>query len=73
MLTGEHGVGIEKRDLMPCMFGDSDLDAQERVKASFDPRHLLNPGKVYPVLRRCAEGRMHVQGGKLSFPGLERF
>jgi glycolate oxidase len=73
VLTGEHGVGIEKRDLMPCMFGDADLDAQERVKAAFDPRNLLNPGKVYPVLRRCAEGRMHVQGGKLSFPGLERF
>ena len=73
VLTGEHGVGIEKRDLMPCMFGDGDLDLQEHVKAAFDPRHLLNPGKVYPVLRRCAEGRMHVHGGQLSFPGLERY
>ena len=56
VLSGEHGVGIEKRDLMPCMFGDEDLDAQERIKAGFDEGQVLNPGKVYPVLRRCVEG-----------------
>ena len=49
VLSGEHGIGIEKRELMPCMFTDADLDAQERIKAEFDPDHLLNPGKVYPM------------------------
>ena len=74
VLTGEHGVGVEKRDLMPCMFSDDDLDAQERIKAGFDPGALLNPGKVYPVLRRCIEGgKMHVHGGEEKFPHLERF
>lgn len=74
VLSGEHGIGIEKRDLMPCMFGDADLDMQERVKDCFDPSGLLNPGKVFPVLRRCIEGgRMHVHGGETKFPDLERF
>ena len=73
VLSGEHGVGVEKMELMPCMFSDGDLDAQERVKGAFDPGGVLNPGKVYPVLRQCAEGRMHVRGGEVKFPELERF
>ena len=74
VLTGEHGVGIEKRDLMPFQFGENDLAAMERVKCSFDGAHLLNPGKMFPQLHRCAElGKMHVHGGKLPFPHLERF
>jgi glycolate oxidase len=74
VLTGEHGVGVEKRDLMPEMFSDTDLDQQMRVKCAFDPNHLLNPGKVFPQLRRCAElGRMHISGGKLPFPDIPRF
>ena len=74
VLSGEHGIGIEKRDLMPCMFNAADLDAQERIKACFDVGQILNPGKVYPVLRRCAEGgAMHVHGGEEKFPELERF
>ena len=74
VLSGEHGIGIEKRDLMPCMFNNADLDAQERIKGSFDRGQLLNPGKVYPVLRRCIEGgAMHVHGGEEKFPELERF
>ena len=74
VLSGEHGIGIEKRDLMPCMFGDADLDAQERIKSGFDPTNILNPGKVYPTLRRCIEGgKMHIHGGELPFPELERF
>ena len=74
VLSGEHGIGIEKRDLMPCMFNNADLDAQERIKAGFDTGQLLNPGKVYPVLRRCIEGgAMHVHGGEEKFPELERF
>jgi len=74
VLTGEHGVGIEKRDLMPEMFTEADLKQQQRVKCAFDPKLLLNPGKVFPTLHRCAElGRMHVHRGALPFPELERF
>jgi len=74
VLTGEHGVGIEKRDLMPEMFSEDDLKQQQRVKCAFDPKQLLNPGKVFPVLHRCAElGRMHVHRGQLPFPDIPRF
>jgi len=48
-LTGEHGVGIEKRELMRVQFSDTDLSQQMRVKAAFDPDWLLNPGKVFPL------------------------
>ncbi len=74
VLTGEHGVGIEKRDLMPVMFSETDLDQQMRVKCAFDEKHLLNPGKVFPNLKRCAElGRMHVHRGQMRFADLPRF
>jgi glycolate dehydrogenase FAD-linked subunit len=74
VLTGEHGVGVEKRDLMPAMFNEIDLAQQERVKCAFDENGLLNPGKVFPTLHRCAElGRMHVRGGALPFPDIPRF
>lgn len=74
VLTGEHGVGVEKRDLMPEMFSETDLEQQQRVKCAFDSDGLLNPGKMFPTLHRCAElGRMHIHGGKLPFPDLERF
>jgi glycolate oxidase len=48
-LTGEHGVGIEKRDLMDVQFTPADLEAQMRVKDVFDPRWLMNPAKVFPL------------------------
>ena len=74
VLTGEHGVGIEKRDLMPVMFSETDLQQQQRLKCAFDAEGLLNPGKVFPTLHRCAElGRLHVHAGKLPFPDLPRF
>jgi glycolate oxidase len=74
VLTGEHGVGVEKRDLMGEMFNQVDLDTQIRLKVAFDPQALLNPGKVFPNLHRCAElGRMHVRGGKVAFPEIPRF
>ncbi|HEY8441900.1 MAG TPA: FAD-linked oxidase C-terminal domain-containing protein [Xanthobacteraceae bacterium] len=74
VLTGEHGVGVEKRDLMPAMFTETDLAQQQRLKCAFDPKGLLNPGKVFPQLHRCAElGRMHVHAGRVPFPDLERF
>ncbi len=74
VLTGEHGVGVEKRDLMPTMFSEEDLAQQERVKCAFDPDSRLNPGKMFPVLHGCAElGHMHVRQGQLPFPDLPRF
>ena len=74
VLTGEHGVGVEKRDLMGEMFTEDDLKHQQRLKCAFDPDGLLNPGKVYPTLHRCAElGRVHISGGQTRFPDLPRF
>jgi glycolate dehydrogenase FAD-linked subunit len=74
VLTGEHGVGVEKRDLMGEMFTEEDLKQQQRVKCAFDPDSLLNPGKVFPTLHRCAElGRMHIHRGEVPFPDLPRF
>jgi glycolate oxidase len=74
VLTGEHGVGVEKRDLMDTMFNDTDLAQQQRLKCAFDPGGLLNPGKMFPQLHRCAElGRVHVHRGQMRFPELPRF
>jgi len=74
VLTGEHGVGVEKRDLMPVMFTEEDLNQQQRVKCAFDDKGLLNPGKVFPTLHRCAElGRMHVHAGRVAHPDIPRF
>jgi glycolate oxidase len=74
VLTGEHGVGVEKRDLMPAMFTDADLEQQQRLKCAFDAGGLLNPGKVFPTLSACVEqGHMHVKDGRLPFANLPRF
>ncbi|MBP2294180.1 FAD-linked oxidase C-terminal domain-containing protein [Azospirillum rugosum] len=74
VLTGEHGVGVEKRDLMTDQFAPVDLEQQQRLKCAFDPDGLLNPGKVFPTLHRCAElGRLHVHKGELRFPDIPRF
>jgi glycolate oxidase len=59
---------------MPVMFSEVDLAHQQRVKCAFDPELLLNPGKMFPVLHRCAElGAMHVHKGQVPFPELPRF
>lgn len=74
VLSGEHGVGVEKRDLMGTMFTEEDLNQQQRVKCAFDPESLLNPGKVFPTLHNCAElGRVHVHDGQTRFPDIPRF
>lgn len=74
VLTGEHGIGVEKRDLMGEMFTETDLKQQQRVKCAFDPAQRLNPGKVFPTLHRCAElGRVHIRSGQTRFPDLPRF
>jgi glycolate oxidase len=74
VLTGEHGVGIEKRELMCEMFNNNDIQQQIKIKKALDASSLLNPGKVYPILRKCAEeGRVHIHGGKTKFPDIPRF
>ena len=73
-VTGEHGVGIEKLNSMCVQFSAAENEQMFGVKRAFDPKGLLNPGKVIPTLNRCAEyGKMLVRGGKLAFPELERF
>ena len=73
VLTGEHGVGVEKKALMGVMFSDVDLLQQQRLKCAFDPNSQLNPGKVFPVLHACVElGRMHVRNGRMPFANLPR-
>jgi glycolate oxidase len=54
-ITGEHGVGVDKRAYMPAMFGEADLDAFTRLRTAFDPLGLANPGKVMPTPRLCGE------------------
>ena len=74
VLTGEHGVGIEKRDLMTDMFGEADLEQQHRVKCAFDADGLFNPGKVFPTLSACVEqGHVHVRSGRFRHSELPRF
>ncbi|MEN8106430.1 MAG: FAD-linked oxidase C-terminal domain-containing protein [Pseudomonadota bacterium] len=73
-ITGEHGVGLEKINQMCVQFNSEELTQFHAVKHAFDPQSLLNPGKAIPTLHRCAEfGAMHVHGGKLPHPELERF
>lgn len=62
-ITGEHGVGIEKKDLMPLMFSDDDLELMGRLKSVFNPRGNLNPGKLLPAGRMCGELRVQVSEG----------
>ena len=74
VLTGEHGVGVEKRELMCEMFNNNDIQQQIKIKKVLDASSLLNPGKVYPILRKCAEeGRVHVHRGKTKFSDIPRF
>ena len=73
-VTGEHGVGLEKLSSMCVQFSDAEREQMFAVKRAFDPKALLNPGKVIPTLHRCAEyGRMHVKRGLLPFADIPRF
>ncbi|MGH9880038.1 MAG: FAD-linked oxidase C-terminal domain-containing protein, partial [Pyrinomonadaceae bacterium] len=56
-ITGEHGVGLDKRDYLPLIFSEDDMDVMLRVRAAFDPSGLCNPGKIIPILRGCGEAR----------------
>ena len=62
-ITGEHGVGIEKRDLMPLIFSPDDLELMRTLKAVFNPTGALNPGKVLPAGKLCGELRIEASLG----------
>lgn len=73
-VTGEHGVGVEKLNSMCVQFSGEEREQMLALKRAFDPKGLLNPGKVIPTLNRCAEyGKMLVRGGQVSHPDLPRF
>lgn len=56
-ITGEHGVGFDKRELLPLIFSERDMETMLSVRAAFDPTGLCNPGKIIPLLRGCGEAR----------------
>lgn len=73
-VTGEHGVGVEKLGSMCVQFSPAEREQMTALKRAFDPKELLNPGKVIPTLHRCAEyGKMHVRRGLLPFADIPRF
>jgi glycolate oxidase len=73
-ITGEHGVGVDKKKHMPKMFGEPDLDAFQRLRCAFDPAGLANPGKVMPTPRLCGEVPGPYRQHPLEAAGLaERF
>jgi FAD/FMN-containing dehydrogenase len=62
VITGEHGVGSEKREFIHLVFGETDLDAMRRVRDSFNPDGLCNPEKIFPTTRFCAESNPKARG-----------
>jgi len=66
-LTGEHGIGMEKSELMPLLFSDADFDLMRRVHDAFNPDASLNPGKIFPLSKGCGEIRVRPQFS--SVPG----
>jgi len=62
VISGEHGIGSEKRDFMGMVFGEADLDAMRRLRAAFDPDGVCNPGKILPTPRFCAEANPQARG-----------
>jgi glycolate oxidase len=72
-LSGEHGIGVEKRDDMPLVFSDSDLAVMQKVRTVFDPDNLCNPGKVFPTPGRCVELGPPVTEKVVDGVRLERF
>ena len=62
VITGEHGVGSEKRDFMGLVFDDDDLEPMLSLRATFDPENVCNPGKLIPTTRFCAESNPKARG-----------
>jgi FAD/FMN-containing dehydrogenase len=62
VISGEHGIGSEKREFMGLVFSDADLAAMLRLRAAFDPDNVCNPGKIFPTTRFCAEANPKARG-----------
>jgi glycolate oxidase subunit GlcD len=62
VITGEHGVGTEKQEYIGLVFAEADLDAMKRLRATFDPDGVCNPGKIFPTTRFCAESNPKARG-----------
>ena len=62
VITGEHGVGSEKREYLELVFSESDMNAMLRLRAAFDPDGVSNPGKIFPTTRFCAESNPKARG-----------
>jgi len=72
-ITGEHGVGEEKKNFMPVMFAEPDLDTMQLVRCAFDPLRLSNPDKVFPRPRLCAEKSGPYEPHPLELAGVAQF
>jgi glycolate oxidase len=72
-ITGEHGVGEEKKMMMSEMFAEPDLETMQLVRCAFDPEQLSNPGKVFPRTRLCAERTGPYQPHPLEVAGIAQF
>ena len=57
-ITGEHGVGFDKKNYLPLMFNEHDLEAMQLISCTFDTKGLCNPGKLFPTPRTCVEHGM---------------
>ncbi|MEE8581438.1 MAG: FAD-linked oxidase C-terminal domain-containing protein [Myxococcota bacterium] len=62
VITGEHGIGVEKRDFMHLVFDDADLEAMRRLRDTFNPEGVCNPGKIFPTTRFCVESDPKARG-----------
>lgn len=62
VISGEHGIGVEKREYMRLVYSDADLEAMCRLRGAFDPGGVCNPGKVFPTTRFCFEANPHARG-----------
>ena len=71
-ITGEHGVGLDKREYLPLVFSDADMNAMLSVRAAFDPLGLCNPGKIVPMLRGCGEAKAIAQPLNEPLPATQR-
>src|SRR5215217_2126361 len=69
-ITGEHGVGLDKRELLPLVFSDADMNAMLSVRAAFDPLGLCNPGKIVPMLRGCGEAKAVASDNRTATPAV---
>jgi glycolate oxidase len=69
-ISGEHGIGLEKRDFMPWIFGEADLRTMAEVKAAFNPTGRCNPGKIFPTRKSCAPAELAYQPHPLEASGL---